>query len=222
MAMSETVVQSLDVDQFIERNAYFLDTYVEPSAASKFIERAPGLQLGVGAVSIAGFIKEEHSVDLNKFMGQHGGTMVLNPLIPDLIDAMSDMSRLYVDHNKLLTLRASAKRLGYSPENESYHTFIEPHHDWKDGNAVLYNWNVKGSQVYRLGDYTVPLEANQLTILNGDSTFLPSRNAYGTVVHAVESQAQATDPETALAARDRILVFWDGEATDVTMLPPEA
>ena len=224
--MAQETVSPINIDELAEKHAQFFDIYVQPEAASYLFEHATDLQTDIGAVSVQNFLHDQYVDGLNALMAtasEGGGRIIHDPLIPDLVEALTDMSRLYVEHNKLLSLHATIKDLHYAPGIPGVNTLVPPHHDWKDGNAVLYNWDVEGpQQVYRLGKSAVRIASNQLVILNGDSTYLPSRDAYGTVVHAVEPAEGVPESEFTHMARKRILLFWDGEPTDVTMLPPEA
>jgi hypothetical protein len=134
---------------------------------------------------------------------------------------MKDLSSLSVSKHELTLPSASAKKLVCSPDNPKTHSLVPPHHDFKDGNAVLYNWNVQGQQIYSLGEKTIELANNQLLILNGEPTFLPKTKAHGTIVHAVEAPGDLSQVELEQISRDRLLVYWDGVPTDISMLPPE-
>ncbi len=212
---------ALTIEQIKAEHEPFLDVYVQEEAKGYLFEHAHDLSTGIGALCLDGFLQEDALQELHDtWRNVRGGTLRWAPVATGLIDLMSDLSRLYVDKNKLIDLHCTVKHLGYNPNNPAINTLVPRHHDWKDGNAVLFNWDVRGSQTYILGDREVPVQSNQLVIVDGDSTYLPSKDAYGTVVHAVETNASTA--ELATLERNRILLFWDGEPTDTNMLPPEA
>ncbi len=218
------MVSPVTLEDITFEHAHFLDTHVTTEAVDYLMQHAHELQEGVGSIGIQGFLRPHAVEELGMVLGESyrgGGRIIFADATINLMDFMLDMSRLYISKHSLLTPHATIKPMSYNPDEPKFHTLVPRHHDWKDGNAVLYNWDVEGDHVYHIGDTAVHVDSNQLVVLNGDSRYLTSRDAYGTQVHSVEPVDGATQQELESLARNRVLVFWDGVPTDITMVPPE-
>jgi hypothetical protein len=202
----------------------FLHEHANPEAVRELVVHAPKLQTDLGVLSINSFLNDRAVENLETLSFNGDGNYRTDKnykLVASMLMFMSEVSSMYIARHELTELHATVKRMVYDPAHPKHHTVVEPHHDWKDGNAVLYNCNVTGDQIYTVGGKDLEIRNNQLTVLNGESTYLPISHAYGTAVHSVHPPKNYASEQLLELRRDRFLVFFDGEPTTVTMLPPE-
>ncbi len=217
-------VKPANFEEVFSRHEIFLSEYAEAQAVEDLKARAKDLQGSIGAISVNDFLKPGSLTELNTVLDESfrgGGRIIFAPITIAFIELLSDLSRMYVTRHPMLEVHNTIKPLSYNPDNPKFHTLIPTHHDWKDGNAVLFNWDVTGEQEYHLGREILAVASNQLIVIKGDSTYLTSQGAYGSAAHSVEAAKNVPKAALKTLARKRILFFWDGEPTDIDMVPPE-
>lgn len=194
----------------------FLRDHVTPEALDKIIAGIPALLDSVPVLRVDNllrpvFYRELDAVEFNSNGRAVDKSRKLPLLVTGLLPFMRDMSRLHAPaSNHLDRPTQSIRRLRYTPANKPTHTLIGPHRDFGNGHSVLYNRNVVGPQVYRVGDVAFPLQDNQLTVLNSGAEYSPERGVWGTALHSVEADPCINDEVLEGLVRDRYLAYYEG------------
>jgi hypothetical protein len=202
--------------EVVQPHAEFFERYTNLGTRTELQIRLYELADSVGAVSVNNVLTRDAEAELDELEFVDGRSDPSDhPVARGLLDVMLDISRynVYQHAYHLTTPRSSIKRLDYTPGNPSLHTLTPPHHDFGDGNAVLYNRDVRGQHFMVVGTYpgrTIPIESNQLIVLSGQAQYLDVRGAWGTPVHSVQASPVAHEYERRNLGRARYLAYYDG------------
>lgn len=202
--------------EVVQGHSEFLERFTTFDFRTELQMRLYGLTDLLGAACVNNVLTEQAEAQLDELEfidgrcdpGDH-------PVARGLLALMLDVSRYSAyQHGHLLTTpRTTVKRLHYDPNDPALHTLTPPHHDYGDGNAVLYNRRVRGQHFMVVGTYpgtTIPIESNQLLALSGQAQYLDAVRAWGTHVHSVVASPVAKEGERQNLGRDRYLAYYDG------------